>query len=371
MGYFLRSFSLLICSILLGSAVAFPKSQHKNVRLVNGNALSYRAERYLFPFAVINFPPEPCSPTNTNQMEGVCLSRKRCSASGGESVGACQQGIGTCCKFNRQCLANKRTVLVTEAVENLVQSSMAGSCEFLFPKQPGLCQIRLDFDNVMLQPPQSSGPNAGNCQSESITVSGAANLNNPLKVCGRLNKQHMILSYGASDPISVIIHSEVVSNNFVIRATQIPCNSVNKAPDDCLQYFTSSTAAVKSFGFPQQLNNQKYTICVKPTSGGSTFTWDRCNEVDAENTELRKRFLVSGSIDSVTPSPSTPCMTDWITIDSEKRCGKEFPALTTTDSGSHTRIRVHFDENEIGNDFFNITKSESWADPLKTCETGL
>lgn len=29
----------------------------------------------LFPFALISFPPEPCSPTNTQQLDGVCLSK--------------------------------------------------------------------------------------------------------------------------------------------------------------------------------------------------------------------------------------------------------------------------------------------------------
>lgn len=80
----------------------------------------------------------------------------------------------------------------------------------------------------------------------------------------------MILSYGASaDLISLILHSELLSANYHIRATQIPCNSPYKAPDDCLQYFYSTSAPIKSFGFPRQLNNQRYTICVKPSSGGT------------------------------------------------------------------------------------------------------
>lgn len=42
----------------------------------------------------------------------------------------------------------------------------------------------------MLQEAQIRGQNAGNCQSESLTVIGAANINGPLKVCGRLTGQH-------------------------------------------------------------------------------------------------------------------------------------------------------------------------------------
>ncbi|CAL8125773.1 unnamed protein product [Orchesella dallaii] len=344
---FLQPFLVfLACSVLLEPAVGFPKDQYyRNITSpTSKNQLSHRAGRYLFPFAIINFPPEPCSPTNSPQLEGVCLSRKRCSASGGESVGGCQQGVGTCCKFTRQCLPNKRAVTVTETVENLINSNMAGSCEFVIPKQPGICQVKLEFINVALQDPLSTGVNAGNCQSESLTVSGAANLNGPLKVCGRLTDQHMILSYGTtSDQISVIMHSEMISQNYNIRASQISCNSVDKAPDDCLQYFTTTTAVVKSFGFPTQLNNQRYTICVKPNSGGSSLLWTTCTSAESGTSNP---FAVSEA--------STPCLTDWIAIDAEKRCGQMFDPLMTTDAGSHARVRVNFDENETGDDVFTI-----------------
>ncbi len=57
-------------------------------------------------------------------------------------------------------------------------------------QQQNICQIKLEFVNVMLQEAQVRGQNAGNCQSESLTVIGAANINGPLKVCGRLTGQH-------------------------------------------------------------------------------------------------------------------------------------------------------------------------------------
>lgn len=51
---------------------------------------------------------------------------------------------------------------------------------------------------------------------------------------------------------------------------------------------------------------------------------------------------------------SRPCLTDWIAIDAEKRCGQVFPPMSTS-MGSHSRIRVNFDENETGNDLFYVT----------------
>ena len=33
-------------------------------------------------------------------------------------------------------------------------------------------------------------------------------------------------------------------------------------PASCLQYYTDSVNTMKSFGYPNQLNNQMYTICI-------------------------------------------------------------------------------------------------------------
>lgn len=37
-------------------------------------------------------------------------------------------------KVTKQCNSNMRAVTVTETVENLMSSNLAGSCEFVFPK---------------------------------------------------------------------------------------------------------------------------------------------------------------------------------------------------------------------------------------------
>ncbi|ODM93333.1 Alanine aminotransferase 2 [Orchesella cincta] len=248
-----------------------------------------------FPFLFKTVPAELCNPTNSHLMEGVCVSRERCLAFGGTSFGDCQQGsaIGTCCKFDKQCSVPKRSVVAFQVVENLMSSGFGGA---------------------------------------------------------------LILSYGTSKTISVIIESKE-GIHFNIRATQIPCDSTNKAPDDCLQYFTSSTAAVKSFGFPRQLNNQRYTICVKPSTGGSLLSWSICTDEDAEGLQL-SRFKVSEN--------SVPCLTDWIAVDSEKRCGQNFTSLTTN-TGTNSRIRVNFDENESGDDIFTVELPDTVPEPMLEC----
>lgn len=46
------------------------------------------------------------------------------------------------------------------------------------------------------------------------------------------------------------------------------------APDGCLQYLTTQTGTVKSFNYNNmaQLNNQDYTVCVKPQLGMRRIT---------------------------------------------------------------------------------------------------
>merc|ERR1712088_278003 len=61
-----------------------------------------------------------------------------------------------------------------------------------------------------------------------------------------------------------------------IKVSQIECNSANRAPDGCLQYFTEPMSTVQSFNFGDGAGdcmtgcitqNQNYEVCFRNNDG--------------------------------------------------------------------------------------------------------
>jgi len=57
------------------------------------------------------------------------------------------------------------------------------------------------------------------------------------------------------------------TRRFKIKVTQIECNSISKAPIDCVQYFTASSGTIESYNFGRILRNQHYDYCFRQNIG--------------------------------------------------------------------------------------------------------
>ena len=45
--------------------------------------------------------------------------------------------------------------------------------------------------------------------------------------------------------------------------SQIECDSTSKAPEGCTQFFTSDSGTIYSYGYPNELDSQENTICIR------------------------------------------------------------------------------------------------------------
>ena len=45
--------------------------------------------------------------------------------------------------------------------------------------------------------------------------------------------------------------------------SQIECDSPYKAPEGCTQYFTANSGTIYSYGYPNELDSQENTICIR------------------------------------------------------------------------------------------------------------
>ncbi|XP_076045415.1 uncharacterized protein LOC143027768 [Oratosquilla oratoria] len=171
-----------------------------------------------------------------------------------------------------------------------------------------ICQLRLD-----LVPMNVNGPDAnGLCATDFLTVTGGTS-NVPM-ICGANANQHM---YVDLDPSGGAIKVQVdragaaaagADRSWNIKIAQIPCNSRNRAPTGCLQYFTTTSGTVSSFNYQttspkaadntpgtHQLANHDYSICIEPAAGYCGIQWFP----DPEAKE--NAFLLTGTTVGVDP----------------------------------------------------------------------
>ena len=168
------------------------------------------------------------------------------------------------------------------------------------PMHDNICQIRLDLENFMLADPDISGV----CRTDYMQVTGGvANSGGIPTICGDNSGQHLIYSAIPNFParLSVVVDNQVaLSRQWKIRITQYTCDSVERAPEGCLQYITGIsgqshlstvteitniyTGNVSSFNwklqdnfngqsFSNHLSNLRYNVCVRREEGYCSIEW--------------------------------------------------------------------------------------------------
>jgi len=328
--------------------------------------------RFLSLFTIVSFKNDPCvSGTGSN---GTCYSTSDCSSLGGTASGSCASGFGVCCLFTKTCgdsTSNNCTYFQNSGYPSTYDS--VGSCQLTVNKcDSSVCQLRLDMDNFVLAQPESTDHQ---CQSDQFIVSGGS----PIPaICGINSGAHMYVDMGLStnNPITLTVVSSGVSfsRSFSIKVTQIECNSLAKASDGCLQYFTGVSGQMFSFNYNDgsglQLSNTDYSICVRMDRNFCGIQYTACP--DTVNTPAMS-FSITGGTPADGSKVGTTCATDWITIPCatntndpftqtgtpavcvDRICGMVFNSATTA-SGSPSvpvssyskpfQIRVHTDGAE-------------------------
>lgn len=90
---------------------------------------------------------------------------------------------------------------------------------------------------------------------------------------------------GQSNPIivTVITSGPAMQRTWRIRITQIPCTSIAKADQGCLQYHSGVYGRVRSFNFDttngRQLSNQEYSICVRTERNFCSIQYQSCPDL--------------------------------------------------------------------------------------------
>lgn len=152
-----------------------------------------------------------------------------------------------------------------------------------------ICQLRVDFLDFSLAPPNGEGA----CVTDYMAISGGSS--RVPRICGQNTGQHVYVGFNGNAPISIAMESTggfSFNRHWHFKLTQIPCASAYRAPSGCLQYYldgdSSNTGPIRSFNYgsmpssqvnsigvqgSRQLQNTRYGICIRAGANQCSITY--------------------------------------------------------------------------------------------------
>ncbi|GAB0099803.1 uncharacterized protein DMENIID0001_156900 [Sergentomyia squamirostris] len=300
--------------------------------------MSPRDPRWLSLFTVVQWGQGQCvAPTGE---VGNCFPGSECQLRGGIPASPCAGGYGMCCVFVSSCggiIRENGTYFVNPNHPETYEGT--GSCQLtIYKLHPDICQIRLDFDHFSLMGPE---PLNHVCNTDQFLVSGGSPAPT---ICGTAIGDHMYIDagMGISNPIilTVITSGSNFGRIWRVRVTQIPCASISKADQGCLQYHTGVNGRVRSFNYEpstgRHLSNQDYSICIRSERNFCSIQYTACQ--DPINNRSRA-FTLSGNSNILVPamvgsgSQNVPnsCPNDWLMIGCARVADRQPASLTCED----------------------------------------
>merc|ERR1711860_236602 len=125
-----------------------------------------------------------------------------------------------------------------------------------------ICQLRLDFLKLQISAKAATGA----CGTNTLTIDGPTARDPPV-LCGTITGQHIYVENGRSkDDTTLTFAQQGAASTWNIKVMQIECESVMRAPDGCLQYYTGNGGSFKSLirgDNLRMLQQTFYNICFR------------------------------------------------------------------------------------------------------------
>merc|ERR1712109_303420 len=258
-------------------------------------ALPARDKKAFSLFSVVTFPNAECTTDTTPAMTGICVTAEECSNDGdviAQAQGNCASGFGVCCM--RRVEGNPNAAITSgltyvqspdfpQAVTALNPAGGAAVAavqrDFNIMGGANVCQIRFEFITASITAPNGTGT----CAADSISI------NTPTRtalqtgvgaLCGNLNGQHLIVEVAPGTnamaaTLNIDTNAAAGNRMWKILVKCIDCDSADRAPMGCNQFFTDASGRISSFNGPQaitdgthtMLDNLEYTICFRQIAG--------------------------------------------------------------------------------------------------------
>jgi len=306
-----------LCGTLTGNTYYFGVTQASAPKLDITLGSSSTARKWLIKVEYIycnqtqgstTFPVNPIE-CSSNGVFGTCTEQSACTGTGKSYAVNCPNSNGVCCTVKATCAgsitANNTNFLSTRFPEN--ELNVAKDCVgTIDTSDTNLCQVKLTFKRFKLKQPDVQGA----CNAaERLTITGAATptVNVPV-LCGDNDNQHLFLKVTQGTPIVMTVKQGTDGGSiYNILVTKYLCDSTEKAPDGCHQYYTATDGKFTSFNFKKptaaseltgatvnhHLQNLNYDACFKKVTNGCKVT------LNAGSASDKYRFMMTGLANSV------------------------------------------------------------------------
>ncbi|XP_023314046.1 uncharacterized protein LOC106660253 [Trichogramma pretiosum] len=324
------------------AAAATAVAQHRQQQQQQRN--SFRDSRLLSLFTLVRFENNICA--GVTGENGTCISPSECAQRGGLSSGLCASGYGVCCIVSVSCgqtTFDNNTYFVNANYPSTFDGT--DSCQLTVLKShPDVCQYRLDFVQFSIRGPETLN---NLCTYDQFIVSGGSPVS---PICGNNNGNHMYIDVGTG-PTNPVTLSFVTSGNgfdrsWRVRIAQIPCSSIFRAEEGCMQYYTGVSGQIKSFNYDPnvglQLSNQDYSICIRMERNFCGIQYMTCDDgLSASQTNAvqvgqqaarSSSFTLSGNTlngQFAALSSDRNCQNDWLMIPCAMSAGRQPNAQIT------------------------------------------
>jgi hypothetical protein len=264
------------------------------IQVIHGeNAV--RDDKMFALFNVVKFKNTECQATSSATLTGKCRTSQECSDMTGTADGNCAAGFGVCCVLSvlpAGSTSENITYLESTAYPAVSTDAITTDHAYTINRcSTDVCQVRLDFTDVVLLAAAAAdgtcgdilringgtGTASASC-STTTAASGSLPCTNPGNLCGTLTGQHLYVDAGTATAVATVtvrLLAAVTTQKWRIKASQIDCNSEWRAPQGCLQYFTTTSGTITSFNFAgaQMLQSQQYSACVRSQPGYCCIAW--------------------------------------------------------------------------------------------------
>nr|XP_040574106.1 uncharacterized protein LOC121123088 [Lepeophtheirus salmonis] len=281
-------------------------------------------------FTIVQFINSPCRSNmalsgtiNTGFRNGTCFTTEECGEKQGSASGTCAGGFGVCCVF----MITSCGGTVTQNCSYIKNPNFPSpytdttACRYTVNKcAVNVCDLRLDFEMFSTSGPSATSEAAGGACVDMLTVTVPTGQMVPV-ICGTNNGQHIYLDIGrmTTDTATLNFAFTGVFNRFYdVKITQIPCNSRNSPPNNCLQYHTGVSGKFETFNFEgnnQHLASTNQVVCIRQEKGFCCIDYQVCSEENSMNLDN------GASVIFATGKIGSSCSKDYIVIEASSSTG--------------------------------------------------
>jgi len=278
-------------------------------------------------------------------MTGICVTAEECSNDGdviAQAQGNCASGFGVCCM--RRVEGNPNAA-ITDGLTYVQSPQFPQAVTALNPAAGGavtavtrdfnimgganVCQIRFDFITVTTLGPTVAGA-CGGAAGDSISINTptkTASQTGVSAICGQLSGQHLVVEVAPGNnamaaTLNIDTAAAAGARMWKILVKCVECDSNDRSPPGCNQFFTGASGRISSFNGAQartdgghvMIQNLEYSICFRQIPGMCGVRLTQTRPSPGDNPDSFGLITAATTVAATTATGTTGCTFQFLRV---------------------------------------------------------